>query len=1324
LAFSVNSGSCLYSVLLYSPANATGLVMRLFPVLLSLICLVLPGNRLMASGQAFVENKGQWEQAFAYRLNLKTAQVFFYPNKLLIDTWHPDDYAQALEHAHSSNKQLPTRVIRRHAYQVEFLQANAQTKVFGTHASAQIYNYFIGNEPGRWKSDVLAFGQIHYPSIWQGINLIYSIQNGRLKYDFQVQAGARVSDIRLSYSGLDGMYIKDGRLYLVTQCGTVREMQPIAWQFEGSQKKFLVCNYRLHKGVLTFEMGAGYNPQLPLTIDPEIIFSTYSGSTGDNWAATATYDEAGNAYLGGINFAPGYPVSVGAYQTNYVGNADITVSKFNRLGNQALYSTYIGGNMTEIAYSMVVDRDNNLIITGSTGSANFPITAGVAGTAFKGGTPASFWQTGPSTFLANYPYGSDFFIAKLSPNGNNLLASTFLGGSSNDGLNLSPELNHNYGDIFRGEVLCDAENNIYLIGTSRSKDLPVVNAWQNTHGGGTQDACLFKLNSQLSTILFASYFGGEGNDSGYGMAFDENGQLYFCGGSSSSTLGGTPGLIAGNSGGTDSYVARIPIAGGNAIRYTFLGTAAYDQCYFVQVDNAGDVVVLGQTSGNYPIQQNGNAPLYSVPDGSLFFHKLNSTLSQTIWSTRFGTSGQTNHLVPTAFMVDYCNFISFSIWAGEANAPLHSTTSGLPVSSDAFQPNTTGADFYLGVLKDNASGLHYGTFFGGVQAKEHVDGGTSRFDKKGIIYQAICAGCGPEADDMPVTPGVWSLTNNSSNCNAAIFKFDLSEYSALIGEVNPQARCSGQEIQFKSLSTGEPSLLWDFGDGSSSTLANPRHIYPDTGTYRVRLVARADGSCKLADTAEIFLKVSGVPALSASPTLPACKGDSVRLQLQGASSYLWLPNEGMPQEQTGLQNPAVSPSQSTVYTAIGSNECGTDTLQVPVEIYPFDILLSTADSLICVGDTVLIQASEAQSYSWMPAPLFTQNTESQAFFKPETSEVMVVHAMNDKGCKDSDSILIQVMYPPSPFLLRDTSICFGSSITLSGSNGDLDNWYENRQFIGKGIQQIIPAQTQTYVVSAENECGSLSDSLLVIVHRVRAGSGPETTVCVGDTIGVFASGGTNYAWSPPGDFEHPQASSTLLFPRSGQVYTVLVSDDNGCSDRDTLGVHTFALSQVHAGEDQFITFGDWVLLTGSGDQGHYSWHSDQWIACDTCLATKSRTDSTSRYILTLLDPNGCSYHDTLWVQVEGVLYLPNTFTPNNDGINDIFASFSVDVISYHLQIYNRWGELLYTTQNPIEGWDGTVKGQPAQSDVYAYKLRYTLNSGKESLRYGKVLLIP
>ena len=255
---------------------------------------------------------------------------------------------------------------------------------------------------------------------------------------------------------------------------------------------------------MSFDFPYGYDKSNDLIIDPTLIFSTYSGSISDNFGYTATYDNDGYLYSGSTAFGVDYPTTLGAYQQSFQGGVtDIAITKYDTTGTYRIYSIYLGGTSDELPHSMVVNSNNELFVLGTTGSADFPVTQDVVQPVFNGGT--SYFPSGLGVSFAN---GSDMFITKINKNGGALLSSTFLGGTNNDGLNISSKLKYNYADEVRGEIDVDINNNIYVSSSTSSNDFPVTQNAFNQNFSGDQDGCIIKMDNQLSTIIWSSYLGG------------------------------------------------------------------------------------------------------------------------------------------------------------------------------------------------------------------------------------------------------------------------------------------------------------------------------------------------------------------------------------------------------------------------------------------------------------------------------------------------------------------------------------------------------------------------------------------------------------------------------------------------------------------------------------------------------------------------------------------------------------------------------------------------------------------------------------------------
>ncbi|MBW7912268.1 MAG: PKD domain-containing protein [Taibaiella sp.] len=808
----------------------------------------------------FVKNEGQWDGPFVYKAQYGNITLFLENNTFTYVVGAADNAKKIFDYKHLKTKEKP--VLYHHAYKVHMLHANPNPEISGSKPQPYYHNYYLGNDTSRWKSFIYPNLVVDYKNVYNGIDLHVASEGQDIKYDFIVHTGANADNIQLQFEGADALDIRNGNLVITTSVGTIQEMAPYAYQYIDGERKEVPCKYKLQDNVLTYHFTKGYDKNYTLIIDPQIVFTTFTGSTDDNWGFTATYDNQGNFYAGGIvggavgGGSTGYPRTVGP-SSHSGGNdadsnasaipSDMGITKFNPTGTTNVYSTYLGGLSQDQPHSMVVDGQGNLYIAGRTYSPDFPIQG--TGSAHNG--------------------RSDIIVVKLNPNGT-LNASRFVGGSADDGVNISSaygnirSLKHTYADDARSEVLLDNAGNVYVASSTKSGNFPMANPTKNTLTG-VQDGVVFKLNNALTTLLWSTYVGGNSEDAAYVLALNKSeSSVYVSGGTTSADFAGNGGLWNSYQGGSaDGFIQKYANGGSYGLqRATLIGRGGYDQCFGIQVDDENNVYVMGNTlGGTFPV----TAGVYNNPGSSQFVMKLDSNISTNIYSTVYGsgTSSVTN-ITPVAFLVDTCQNVYISGWGG-AVAGNGGNTNGMPATFGASQPTpsgivsttTNGDDFYFIVFSKNAASLLFAAFYGGSTLGEHVDGGTSRFDRNGVVYQAICGGCGGSSA-VPMTPNVFRNTNGSSNCNLLALKiaFNLGSVDANL-TVQPAASvCLGEPFNFSSNgSTNATNFQWDFGDGNSTTTPNPTHTYATGGTFNVRLIALNPNACKISDTAFVTVRV-------------------------------------------------------------------------------------------------------------------------------------------------------------------------------------------------------------------------------------------------------------------------------------------------------------------------------------------------------------------------------------------------------------------------------------------------------------------------------------
>lgn len=1203
---------------------------KIFSFLLVLAILFVTGNAF--SQTEFIENKGQWDKQVKFMTNAGNGAFFLHDRGFTVSQHDPKDLERFINkmHGHNQGSQPAAReqtILHSHAYTVQFVGANGQAEIIPDKALPSVNNYFIGNDKSKWASDCKIYGGVTYKNVYPNIDVrYYSDAGARLKYDFIIHPGGDINKIALKYKGADNLQIKNKELVIKTSVGENKELYPYTYQVINNQRKELETKYVIEhvKGdgdIVRFKV-RDYTPGSTLIIDPTLVFFTYTGSTADNWGFTATYGPDGSFFSGGIVFGNGYPVSTGAYQTNFKGNYDIGIIKLTPDGKNRVYATYIGGSAEDQPYSLIADPQGNLIISGSTKSSDYPTTV------------LSFGSGG----------GWDIIVTKLNAAGNGLIGSMKIGGTGDDGVNIkykddpggtgTESLNRNYGDDARSEVIIDDAGNIYVASCTRSIGTPLTR-FPTTSGvfqsnpGGNQDAVILKLNSNCNSVIWSSFLGGSGDDAAYVLALGNNNNLYVAGGTGSTDLPEISASGVINSSGPtttgdpcDGFVVEISNDGSNVIKGTYIGTGAADQIYGIDTDKSGNVYVMGTTEGTWTVF---NASIFGPANSKQFISKLKPDLSAYIYSTTFGSGSLYPNISPTAFLVDRCENVYVSGWGGKADYKLgynNSTTKGLPVTSDAIKPVTdaSGSDFYFIVIKKDATALLYGTFFGEDNPLtndnpnnfgDHVDGGTSRFDKNGVIYQAMCANCGKGLTFIG-TPGSWSPNNPSSTqsgCNLGMLKIKMNfagveagPQASINGVVNDTSGCISLKVDFKDTVQNAKSYIWDFGDGSprvTTTAFNISHTYNTAGTFLVMLIAIDSTTCNIADTAYLKIRAGNNKA-----TLD------------------FIPNK------TGLCT-----DLSYIFTNTSSSA-------------PF----------------------KSNSFTW------------------------------DFGD--------------------------GSPRIITGQTPPVTHTYAGQ---GTYIVKLILADT-----SFCNSPDSVSKTIR-LSPTVKAQFNTPAQGCIPYNA-VFentSAGGLNFLWNFGDGTTSTADNPTHLYTTVGS-YTVnlFAFDSTSCNKIDStsftisvvpIPIASFTFSPVPPQENTFTQF-----TNQSFGATKYVWHFGDGDS-STEVNPQHLFNATGTYnvCLTAINAAGCS--DDTCIQVSAIikvlLDVPSAFTPGKFGINGIVSVKGFGIKEMHWTIYNRWGQKVFESTNPENGWNGYYKGKLQQMDVYTYTLDVIFSDGTKIKKVGDITLI-
>ena len=1259
--------------------------MRLF----SLICYLFFFNLIFSQqgGYIFIENKSQWEENVKFKSQLKNGNLYVCNDGLTFDFFDEKKLNRFYKTHFSNDKKPFIDKINKHAYKVNFIKSSTKKITLGSQPSEGYYNYFIGRDQSKWGTNAKGFYHITYNDLYPKINLELYSKYFNLKYDLIIKPGGNPKKIQFNYEGVKDISIKKNRLHIYTSVNHIIEEQPIAYQIINGQKTNVICNYVLNKNNLSFELPNGYNKKYDLVIDPTLIFSTFSGSFSNNFGYSATFDSKGFLYSGSSTFGNQYPTSLGAYSTSFGGGTvDIGITKFDTTGMFMIYSTYLGGSDDELPHSLIVNSFDELFLMGTTSSLDFPTTFNCYDSTFNGGT-STFMTSGLGV---NFNNGSDLFVTHLSNDGANLLGSTYIGGSDNDGLNSTSNvaanniLRYNYADEIRGEIEIDENNNIYVGSCSKSIDFPTTStAFQSSFGGGDLDGCIFKFDNSLQNLIWSSYLGGEEHDAIYSIALDDSLNI-FCSGGTNSTLFPVSNNAFHNTfqgGRADGFVTNIKYNGEQINSSTYYGSNEYDQIFFVDLDRDNNPYLFGQTE-KQDSSFIDNA-LWSIPGSGQFVSKLYRNLNNRYYSTVFG-SGNGINISPTAFLVDLCNKMYLAGWGGSVNslAILDNNagyTNNMPISTDAFQSTSTdSSDFYIMVIEDDASGFVYGSYFGGDQSSEHVDGGTSRFDRKGKIYQAICAGCGGNSD-LPIQPSSVVSPTNNSNCNLGVFKMEFELPYVLADFEPPNLGCEPMTHTFSNTSVYQntSSFSWDFGDGNTSNQNSPTHTFLQSGSYQVKLIISDTATCNFSDTMIQTIIVLGDTSYALSD-ITICQGESFQIGIlpnpDTSISYNWFPSTGI--SNSSISNPFANPTQSTNYALYISNGICVDTafqnitVNSPSVILPPNLVICDHDSIISL---VANSMGTASDFIWSTNINFNDTLNSNLNdsiieVSPNIDSWYYIKVNND-GCSYIDSVFISI--PIGSLEINGDSItCWGDSILLTAISGQYQDSIDFK-FSPDSIAlsntlndsvwfQILSSQFIKVIATDNNSGCQLIDSIYISVDTL-----PISNIVVSADFLVVSAGNSTplhvlpngylYEWEPSNSLDNQFSQHPNASPLITTNYKVKVSNSH-CSKSDSI---TITVKELNCGNPD--------------------------------------------------------------------IFIPNAFSPNDDQKNDklkVRANY-ISNDNFEFKIFDRLGNIVFKTLDYNIGWNGNYMDSERKCDpgVFVYYVKLKCLDGQEFFQKGNVTLL-
>ncbi|MBR1774998.1 MAG: gliding motility-associated C-terminal domain-containing protein [Bacteroidales bacterium] len=1386
------------------------------------------------SNLRFEKNKGQWNDSVFYKAEFTQGKVFLLQNKINIIVFDSNNrYFHPHGDKENTNLKEKYSIFSIQPYKAECKEIVSETKLNG------YTNYFLGNDKQKWQSNVPSYQTVIYKNVYPNVDWEISSENKSLKHSYIIHPNGQSEIITTLYKGIKNLHASKAKLTIETFNGNIEENELFIYQKDGSKIIKIDGEYSIERneeGFLVSYIINDYDKSKDLIIDPSLVFCTYSGAHSDNWGMTSCYDKKGFMISGGIVYGGDYPFTEGAYDSTYSNNWDCVITKYDSLGQNLIFSTFLGGEYCEMPHSMVVNNNDEIVIFGTTGSGDFPTTYNAFQSEFKGGNTINY--EGSLLFAS----GIDIFVSTLNANGTQLLASTFVGGTNNDGFNFkgyygndtktlydgNDSLYANFGDCARGEVITDNDNNVLIASCTFSYNFPTTeNAYKKNISGG-QDAVVFKLDKSLSQLIYSTYLGGLSDDAAYSIDIDNNGRAYVCGGTTSDDFPTTPNAYNTNynGGSADAFISALSPDGSSLDYSTLFGSNQYDQAFFIRLDKESNPYIFGQTKA--PGSTLIHNAIYAIPNSGQLVAKFSTQLDSLCFSTVFGSGDGMINISPSGFAVDVCNRIYCAGW-GRIFKYFKSTlgytslgTENLETTSDAYMDITDGTDFYIISLTMDASQLDYATFFGEYSesssyGNDHVDGGTSRFDRYGNFYLTICASCSG-SQGMPTTDNAYSSSNNASNCNIASVKFAIHNDFAVADFSSNSVDCKNNSIQFKNHSRGT-SFKWDFGDSSPiSTEKEPTHSYSKAGVYTVTLIAFLSDGCRVSDTLtkKILILDNSSHYLD---TISVCGGKPINIGIENLYlnsdeevTFQWTP-------ASGLSAPYTINPYATIYTPtlfrliVKVNGC-MDTLYRFVTI---DKMESEIPDTLEYCDIPYIYNIEntlkrTLSCSWnrdFSQPIEMINNESAVVIKDFGGKYLYIRYSLD-GCSDIDSIY-----------LKFTGVKFKVNVTDAGcendATGKAELLFENSleditivwSYNDNGSESIDNIPAGNYSVKVTNNvsgCSSEIEFTVLAITNLNMDAEIQNADCnnlCNGKITVNVSGGESpytYLW------DNGVTKNYLTNICSGE-YTLTVTDKTGCAGKKTFkvensynlqikltatqnncanGCSAVINSEVEGGKEPYkylwntaqtvknlsdvccgyyfltvedaagckdtsevtVTYIDKLFdFEASADKRkvydgakihltstyiedmNYYWTPSSYLATPDNYETYGTIYETTIYNVSVTDQKGCNKMDTVLIEVEVVncdkpnIFIPNAFSPNNDGKNDILYVSGDYIESMDWIIYDRWGEKVFHSTDITQGWDGKYKNNDCQAGVYYYKLEIKCEGGKTFLTGGDVTLI-
>lgn len=539
------------------------------------------------------------------------------------------------------------------------------------------------------------------------------------------------------------------------------------------------------------------------------------------------------------------------------------------------------------------------------------------------------------------------------------------------------------------------------------------------------------------------------------------------------------------------------------------------------------------------------------------------------------------------------------------------------------------------------------------------------------------------------------------------------------------------------------TYFWDFGDGASSTNISPTHTYADTGTYNVKLVINRNEPCGDSATTQVKvyplfkpdIEVRGLCVNKSTSFL-----DKTTATYGTVDSWQWdFGDLNVATDVSSERNPAYTYAQTgpkNIRLIATSSKGCRDTTFKTIDIYDKpQVGLRFRDTLICNGDQLQLEAIGSGTFSWTPAAgVVNVNTATPTVTPSSTTNYVVT--LDDDGCVNTDSVRVRVVNFVTLRAIEDTTICATDSLRLSAVTDGLRYQWDPAAGVSDPTvlsPAVAPATTTTYKITASiGHCSATDDVKVTTIPYPIANAGPDTVICYNSSAQLQGSiVGRTFNWFPGAFLTNATTLNPVARPAQSISYILTAYDDQGCPKpgRDTVVVFVLPEVRAYAGGDTAVVVGQQVQLKATGGMG-YIWSPATALSNSEIpdpVAVYDGSLESVRYQVVVNDEAGCT--DTAYVQVrifktDPRIFVPTAFTPNGDSNNDIFRPIAAGMNRIEFfRVFNRWGELVFSTTENGQGWDGRLNGQEQASGTYVWVVKGIDYTGKVFSAKGTVTLI-